>query len=96
MQVASELAAFHGWADGLRGAMGEETAEIMSQRDKFVSAIKHGLNQKTASHIFDLMEHFAQYSFNKATVHYALISYQTAYLKATIGGIHDCFSVQCN
>ncbi|MGI6550787.1 MAG: DNA polymerase III subunit alpha [Syntrophomonadales bacterium] len=86
MQVASELAAFSmGEADGLRRAMGKKKPqEIMSQRDKFVKgAIEHGLNQKTASHIFDLMEHFAGYGFNKShSAAYALISYQTAYLKA--------------
>lgn len=86
MQVASELAAFTmGEADGLRRAMGKKKPqEIMSQRDKFVSgAIKRGLSREKASYIFDLMEHFAGYGFNKShSAAYAMISYQTAYLKA--------------
>ena len=86
MQVASELAAFTmGEDDGLRRAMGKKKPqEIMSQRDKFVSgAIKRGLSREKASYIFDLMEHFAGYGFNKShSSAYAMISYQTAYLKA--------------
>lgn len=86
MQVASELAAFTmGEADGLRRAMGKKKAqEIMSQRDKFVNgALRHGLDEETASYIFDLMEHFAGYGFNKShSAAYAMISFQTAYLKA--------------
>lgn len=85
MQIASELAAFTmGEADGLRRAMGKKKPqEIMSQRDKFVSgAMRHGLTQETASYIFDLMEQFAGYGFNKShSAAYAMITYQTAYLK---------------
>ncbi|NLB18200.1 MAG: DNA polymerase III subunit alpha [Syntrophomonadaceae bacterium] len=86
MQVASELAAFSmGEADGLRRAMGKKKPEeIEKQRDKFVKgAIVSGLPQDKASYIFDLMEHFAGYGFNKShSAAYAMISYQTAYLKA--------------
>lgn len=86
MQVASELAAFSmGEADGLRRAMGKKKPqEIMNQREKFVSgALRRGLEQETASYIFDLMEHFAGYGFNKShSAAYAMITYQTAYLKA--------------
>ncbi|NLW44535.1 MAG: DNA polymerase III subunit alpha [Syntrophomonadaceae bacterium] len=86
MQVASELAAFTmGEADGLRRAMGKKKPqEIMSQRDKFISgAMKRGISEEKASYIFDLMEHFAGYGFNKShSAAYAMISYQTAYLKA--------------
>ncbi|NLV15958.1 MAG: DNA polymerase III subunit alpha [Syntrophomonadaceae bacterium] len=85
MQVASELAAFSmGEADGLRRAMGKKKPqEIEKQRDKFVNgAIINGLLQDKASYIFDLMEHFAGYGFNKShSAAYAMISYQTAYLK---------------
>ncbi|HWP97698.1 MAG TPA: DNA polymerase III subunit alpha [Syntrophomonadaceae bacterium] len=86
MKVASELADFTmGEADVLRRAMGKKkAAEIIAQRDKFVAgAGKHNIARDVASHIFDLMESFAGYGFNKShAAAYALISYQTAYLKA--------------
>lgn len=86
MRVASELADFTmGEADGLRRAMGKKKPEeLAAQRDKFISgAGRNGLEQAKAAHLFDLMESFAGYGFNKShSAAYALISYQTAYLKA--------------
>ncbi len=86
MRIASELAGFTlGEADILRKAMGKKKADVMqAQRAKFVDgAKKRGVNPKKAEHIFDLMEHFAGYGFNKShSTAYALLAYQTAYLKA--------------
>lgn len=86
MRLASDLAAFTmGEADGLRRAMGKKKPEeIVNQRDKFVNgALRRGLDEDVASHIFDLMEHFAGYGFNKShSAAYAMISFRTAYLKA--------------
>ena len=86
MRVASVLAGFTlGEADLLRKAMGKKKADVMqAQRTKFVSgAIARGINEKKATKIFDLMEHFAGYGFNKShSTAYALLAYQTAYLKA--------------
>jgi DNA polymerase III subunit alpha len=65
--------------------MGKKKADVMqAQRAKFVDgAKKRGVNEKKATHIFDLMEHFAGYGFPKAhSTAYALLAYQTAYLKA--------------
>src|SRR5204863_589265 len=57
---------------------------MQAQRAKFVEgARKRGISEKKATHIFDLMEHFAGYGFNKShSTAYALLAYQTAYLKA--------------
>ena len=86
MRIASDLAGFSmGDADVLRKAMGEKSAEVMqAQREQFVQgAIARGVPQKKATKIFDLMEFFAGYGFNKShSAAYALIAYQTAYLKA--------------
>jgi DNA polymerase-3 subunit alpha len=86
MRIASELAGFTlGEADILRKAMGKKKADVMqAQRAKFVEgAKKRGIGEKKAGHIFDLMEHFAGYGFNKShSTAYALLAYQTAYLKA--------------
>lgn len=86
MQIASILAGFSlGEADLLRRAMGKKEAEIMVQlRDDFVRrAVERGVNKGDAEKIFDLMEYFAGYGFNKShSAAYALLSYQTAYLKA--------------
>jgi len=85
MQIAARLANYSmGEADKLRKAMGKKDIDIMeAQRDKFTSrAIKNGLGKKKAEHIFDLIREFAGYGFNKShSTGYALISYQTAYLK---------------
>ena len=86
MRIASVLAGFTlGEADLLRKAMGKKKADVMqAQRKKFVEgAVVRGINEKKATKIFDLMEHFAGYGFNKShSTAYALLAYQTAYLKA--------------
>ena len=86
MQIAQVLAGYTlGGADLLRRAMGKKKPEEMAkQREIFVrGAIERGVAQATASHIFDLMEKFAGYGFNKShSAAYAVLSYQTAYLKA--------------
>lgn len=86
MQIAQVLAGYSlGSADLLRRAMGKKKAEEMAEhREMFcVGAVKNGVDAKTAEHIFDLMEKFAGYGFNKShSASYALISYQTAWLKA--------------
>ncbi|HSD70586.1 MAG TPA: DNA polymerase III subunit alpha [Woeseiaceae bacterium] len=86
MQIAQVLAGYTlGGADLLRRAMGKKKAEEMAkQRQVFVSgACERGVAQHTATRIFDLMEKFAGYGFNKShSAAYALLSYQTAYLKA--------------
>ncbi len=85
MQIAQDLAGFTlGGADLLRRAMGKKKAEEMAkQRSKFVSgAVNNKIDKKLASSIFDLMEKFAGYGFNKShSAAYALVSYQTAWLK---------------
>jgi DNA polymerase-3 subunit alpha len=86
MRIARELGGFTlGEADILRKAMGKKNPEVMAkQRGKFVEgARKNGIPDKKAGPIFDLMEHFAGYGFPKAhSTAYALLAYQTAYLKA--------------
>ncbi len=86
MQIAQVLAGYTlGGADLLRRAMGKKKPEEMAkQRSIFVDgAVKRGVEQRTAEHIFDLMEKFAGYGFNKShSAAYALLSYQTAWLKA--------------
>ena len=86
MRISSELAGFTlGEADILRKAMGKKSADVMQkQRAKFVDGAKaRGIGEKKATHIFDLMEHFAGYGFNKShSTAYAFLAYQTAYLKA--------------
>ena len=85
MQIAQVLAGYTlGGADLLRRAMGKKKPEEMAQqREIFMTGtIKRGVEQKLASHIFDLMEKFAGYGFNKShSVAYALLAYQTAWLK---------------
>lgn len=86
MQIAQVLAGYTlGGADLLRRAMGKKKPEEMAkQRDIFTSgAVERGVKEKTATMIFDLMEKFAGYGFNKShSAAYALVSYQTAWLKA--------------
>jgi DNA polymerase-3 subunit alpha len=86
MQIAQVLAGYTlGGADLLRRAMGKKKPEEMAQqRSVFVSgAVARGVRETLAAHIFDLMEKFAGYGFNKShSAAYALLSYQTAYLKA--------------
>ena len=72
-------------ADMLRKAMGKKDPKVMAkQREAFCHGAKaNGVNEKKATKIFDLMEFFAGYGFNKShSTAYALIAYQTAYLKA--------------
>src|SRR5215469_9633344 len=86
MQIAQVLAGYTlGGADLLRKAMGKKKPEEMAQqRSVFVDgAVARGVAPHSAAHIFDLMEKFAGYGFNKShSAAYALLSYQTAYLKA--------------
>ncbi len=86
MQIASVLSGFTlGEADILRRAMGKKIPEVMrEQRAKFVEgAKKNGVSEEVANKIFDLIDYFAGYGFNKShSTAYAFISYQTAYLKA--------------
>ncbi|OYV81101.1 MAG: DNA polymerase III subunit alpha, partial [Acidithiobacillus ferrivorans] len=86
MQSAQALAGYSlGGADLLRRAMGKKKPEEMAkQRSIFLEgAHKNGLAADQAGAIFDLMEKFAEYGFNKShSAAYALVSYQTAYLKA--------------
>lgn len=85
MQIAQEIGGYTlGGADLLRRAMGKKIAEEMAkQRDSFVAgAVKNGLDQNRATQLFDMMEKFASYGFNKShAAAYALVSYQTAWLK---------------
>jgi len=86
MQIAQILAGYTlGGADLLRRAMGKKKPEEMAkQREIFVTgATERGVTEKTATRIFDLMEKFAGYGFNKShSAAYAVLAYQTAYLKA--------------
>lgn len=89
MQSASELAGYTlGEADLLRRAMGKKKVEEMAkQRAKFVDGARdRGVSAGKAGEIFDIIEKFAGYGFNKShSAAYALISYRTAWLKANYG-----------
>ena len=86
MRIAQAVSGFTlGEADILRAAMGKKDKEKMAtQREKFVAgAVANGVGDQVAGELFDLMAFFAGYGFNEAhSFAYALISYQTAYLKA--------------
>ena len=86
MKLASELAGFSlAGADLLRRAMGKKKPEVMMElRGKFVSGALHNkISKEKAEKMFDLIEHFAGYGFNKShSAAYAMIAYQTAYLKS--------------
>ena len=86
MQIAQKLSNYtQGSADILRKAMGKKTPEEMAkQKDVFIQgAIENNIPEASARRIFELIEKFAGYGFNKShSVSYALIAYQTAYLKA--------------
>lgn len=86
MQIASKLANFSlGEGDVLRRAMGKKDMEQMAQqREKFrAGAIQNGIGEQTSMLIFDKMEKFAAYGFNKShAAAYGYLSYVTAYLKA--------------
>src|SRR5439155_1334162 len=86
MQISNAIAGYSlGEADILRRAMGKKKAEEMAaQRDRFIKgALERGFPQKKVEKIFDLMEQFAGYGFNKShSAAYAYLAYVTAYLKA--------------
>lgn len=86
MQIAQVLAGYSlGAADLLRRAMGKKKPEEMAkQREIFTKgAVERGVEEATATYIFDLMEKFAGYGFNKShSAAYAMVAYQTAWLKA--------------
>lgn len=86
MQISNVLANYSlGEADLLRRAMGKKiAAEMVQQKDRFMAGARENkLDEKIAGHVFDLMANFAEYGFNKShSAAYALIAYQTAYLKA--------------
>jgi DNA polymerase III subunit alpha len=86
MQAAQILAGFTlGEADLLRRAMGKKIRkEMQAQRERFVSgSVERGVERHQADAIFDLLERFAEYGFNKShAAAYALVAYQTAYMKA--------------
>ena len=86
MQISNVLAGFSmAEADGLRKAMGKKLPEEMAKyRDRFVSGCaERGIERKLAEEIFDTIERFAGYGFNKAhSAAYAVIAAQTAYMKA--------------
>ncbi len=87
MQIAQVMGGYSlGGADLLRRAMGKKIAEEMAkERPKFIEGAKatHGIDAKKSGEVFDLLEKFANYGFNKShAAAYAVVSYQTAYLKA--------------
>lgn len=86
MQIAQVFAGYSlGQADILRRAMGKKIkAEMAAQRETFVNgAVEKGVDKSRASQVFDLVDKFAGYGFNKAhSAGYALVAYQTAYFKA--------------
>ncbi len=87
MQIAQVMGGYSlGGADLLRRAMGKKIAEEMAkERPKFITgcAATHGIDAKKAGEVFDLLEKFANYGFNKShAAAYAVVSYQTAWLKA--------------
>lgn len=86
MRISSDLSGFSlGEADMLRRAMGKKKPEILAGfRSQFIEgAINNSVDGDIAGQVFDLMEYFAGYGFNKShSAAYALVSYQTAYLKA--------------
>ena len=86
MQIAQVLAGYTlGGADLLRRAMGKKKPEEMAKQRKIFTegAINRGVDEQLATYIFDLMEKFAGYGFNKShSAAYALVAYQTAWLKA--------------
>jgi DNA polymerase-3 subunit alpha len=87
MEAAKVIAGYTlGGADMLRRAMGKKDPEAMArERDKFVAGARalHGIEEKTSNAIFDILNKFAGYGFNKShSAAYAILSYQTGYLKA--------------
>ncbi len=99
MQIAQEMAGYSlGGADLLRRAMGKKIKEAMdAERPKFEEgAARNGVDKKKATEVFDLLEKFANYGFNKShAAAYAVVSYQTAWLKANhpvefMAGVMNC------
>ncbi len=99
MQIAQVMAGYSlGGADLLRRAMGKKIKEAMdAERPKFEKgAADNGVPAKKATEVFDLLEKFANYGFNKShAAAYAVVSYQTAWLKANhpvefMGGVMNC------
>jgi DNA polymerase-3 subunit alpha len=86
MRLAVEMAGYTmAEADGLRGVVAKSKAEEMKeQRDKFIGGmVGRGYSHRLAEKLFELVKHFGEYGFNKShSTAYAVISYQTAYLKA--------------
>jgi DNA polymerase-3 subunit alpha len=85
MQIARDMAGFTlGEADVLRDAMGKKKMDVLKmQRQKFIEGARNnGIDEKKAGEVFDYLEPFGRYAFNRShTVAYAIMSYQTAYLK---------------
>ncbi|MFE3839345.1 DNA polymerase III subunit alpha [Pseudogemmobacter sonorensis] len=100
MQIAQVMAGYSlGGADLLRRAMGKKIAEEMAkERPKFVEGCTktHGIDAKKSGEVFDLLEKFANYGFNKShAAAYAVVSYQTGWLKANhpeefMAGVMNC------
>jgi DNA polymerase III subunit alpha len=99
MEIAQVMAGYSlGGADLLRRAMGKKIAEEMAkERPKFIDgAVANGVDKKKSGEVFDLLEKFANYGFNKShAAAYAVVSYQTAWLKANhpvefMAGVMNC------
>lgn len=89
MQIASEIAGFTlAQADMMRRAMGKKDKVLMAEQKKFFveGAANNSVDKKVAGEIFDLIDKFASYGFNKShSAAYSVVAYQTAYLKSYYG-----------